>query len=73
MRMLARALETFDNMATFGSRKNIEGARQSVIKQIMDDYEVYASLNQSRNPLAGLEVYVIIHFFLGVDNPVHIH
>lgn len=54
-RLVAKCLELFDNMATFGSKKSIEGARNTVIDQIHDDFEVYTSLNDSRNPLAGLE------------------
>lgn len=53
--LFAKALETFDTMATFGSKKAIEGARKTVIDQIQDDFETYQSLNESRNPLAGLE------------------
>jgi len=53
--MLAKALALFDSMATFGSKKSIEGARKTVIDHIHDELEVYTSLNDSRNPLAGLE------------------
>ncbi len=53
--LLAKVLLLFDTMATFGSKKAIEGARKTVIDQIHDDFEVYCSLNDSRNPLAGLE------------------
>ena len=55
-RLLARSLEVFDNMATFGSKRDIVGARQTVIEQILNDFEMYSSLNEGRNPLAGLEV-----------------
>jgi len=53
--LFARSLQTFDSMATFGSKKSIEGSRRCVIAQIEDDFETYQSLNASRNPLAGLE------------------
>lgn len=53
--LLAKSLQLFDNMATFGSKQSIEGARKTVIDQINDDFEVYQSLNAGRNPLAGLE------------------
>lgn len=56
--MMAKALQLFDSMATFGSKKAIDGARKTVIDQIHYDFEVYTSLNDARNPLAGLEVYV---------------
>jgi len=57
--LLAKSLALFDSMATFGSKKSIEGARKTVIDQIQDDFEVYSSLNDSRNPLAGLETYAL--------------
>jgi atlastin len=57
--LLAKALQLFDSMATFGSKQSIEGARKTVIDQIDDDFEVYQSLNAGRNPLAGLETYII--------------
>jgi atlastin len=57
--LFAKALEAFDTMATFGSKKSIEGARNTVIAQIQDDFETYQSLNESRNPLAGFETYVL--------------
>lgn len=54
--LLAKSLQLFDTMANFGSKMQIQGARQTVIDQIHDDFEVYQSLNEGRNPLAGLEV-----------------
>lgn len=57
--LLAKALQLFDSMATFGSKKAIEGARMTVIEQIHDDFEVFTSLNDSRNPLAGFETYAL--------------
>jgi atlastin len=53
--LFAKALDLFDCMATFGSRKNIEVARDRVMEQIQADWEVYQSLNEGRNPLAGFE------------------
>jgi atlastin len=58
--LFAKALEAFDTMATFGSKKSIEGSRRTVIAQIEDDFETYQSLNASRNPLAGFETYVYV-------------
>lgn len=63
-KLLAKALEVFDTMATFGSKKAIEGARNTVVEQIHDDFEVYTSLNDSRNPLAGLETWVLLDLFI---------
>jgi atlastin len=53
--LFAKALDLFDSMATFGSRKSIEAARDRVMEQILADWEVYQSLNEGRNPLAGFE------------------
>lgn len=57
--LMAKSLDFFDSMATFGSRQSIQGARKTVVDQINDDFEVYESLNVGRNPLAGLETYII--------------
>ena len=53
--LLTKAMNMFDSMATFGSRQSIEVARQSVLDVIDKEFEVYTSLNEGRNPLAGLE------------------
>ncbi|CAJ1942862.1 unnamed protein product [Cylindrotheca closterium] len=57
--LLAKSLQFFDNMATFGSKQSIQGARKTVVDQINDEFDVYQSLNVGRNPLAGLETYII--------------
>jgi len=57
--LMAKSLEEFDSMATFGSKASIEGARRTVVQQISDDFQVYQSLNASRNPLAGMETYIL--------------
>eukprot|EP00934_Nitzschia_sp_Nitz4_P008245 Nitzschia sp. Nitz4//scaffold42_size132992//87720//89495//NITZ4_003408-RA/size132992-processed-gene-0.16-mRNA-1//1//CDS//3329551745//8235//frame0 len=57
--MMAKSLQLFDSMATFGSKRAIEGARRTVVDQIHAEFEMYTSLNDSRNPLAGLEVYAL--------------
>jgi len=57
--LLKKSLNKFDSMATFGSRKSIEDARRSVLDLISKDFEVYSSLNEGRNPLAGLETYIL--------------
>jgi atlastin len=51
----SRSLEVFDTIATFGSKGSITQARSKLQEQISEKFEVYASLNDSRNPLAGLE------------------
>ena len=46
---------SFNSIATFGSKQGIEEARKSVIGTISNEFEVYSSLNDGRNPLAGME------------------
>ncbi|KAG7357469.1 guanylate-binding protein [Nitzschia inconspicua] len=57
--LMTKSLAVFDSVATFGSKRAIEGCRQTVIDQLNDEFEVYASLNAGRNPLAGFETYAI--------------
>jgi atlastin len=53
--LFAKSLDLFDSIATFGRKESISGARNTVIDQINDDFQVYQSLNAGRNPLAGME------------------
>jgi atlastin len=50
-----RSLAEFDKIATFGSKKDIESCRKSVIEHLDTEFEMYSSLNASRHPLAGYE------------------
>lgn len=56
---VAECIEVFDSVANFGNRRNIMLARQSTLRKINDDFELYSQLNEGRNPLAGLETYLI--------------
>lgn len=53
--LMMKAMSKFDSMATFGSKHSIEDARNAVLEMIGKEFTVYASLNEGRNPLAGLE------------------
>lgn len=53
-----RALEIFDSVANFGSKRLIDEAKQDFVSQIEADFDIYQSLNEGRNPLAGWETYV---------------
>ena len=53
--LLMKAMKEFDSMATFGSKKSIEDARESILEKITHEFDVYSSLNEGRNPLAGME------------------
>lgn len=57
---LAQGLEVFDAIANFGNLTSIAEAREKVFGQTEVSFDVYTSLNDARNPLAGLEVYVSI-------------
>eukprot|EP00529_Nitzschia_sp_RCC80_P011401 CAMPEP_0113502850 /NCGR_PEP_ID=MMETSP0014_2-20120614/33809_1 /TAXON_ID=2857 /ORGANISM="Nitzschia sp." /LENGTH=636 /DNA_ID=CAMNT_0000397735 /DNA_START=50 /DNA_END=1960 /DNA_ORIENTATION=+ /assembly_acc=CAM_ASM_000159 len=57
--ILTKALATFDSIATFGNKRSRDGARQTAIDQINEDFVTYSSLNEARNPLSGLEQYAL--------------
>lgn len=48
--------DVFESIANFGSSGGIEKARQEMMRRITEDFELYNKLNESRNPLAGLEM-----------------
>lgn len=58
-RAVQECLEQFEDMATFGPERGIVMARENTLRNIRDDFELYKKLNESRNPLAGLEIYII--------------
>jgi len=49
----------FNNSATFGSQNAIKEAREKMNQLIEEHFEMYHKLNESRNPLAGFETYII--------------
>jgi atlastin len=49
------AKEVFDDIATFGNARDIEEARGKLADQVEESFVMYKSLNDGRNPLAGLE------------------
>jgi len=56
---LNHSLKKFKSIANFGSQGNIEEARQTLLIQVQDKLAVYNTLNDGRNPFAGLETYII--------------
>jgi len=58
-RAVQECLEHFEDIATFGPERGIETARENTLRSISEDFELYQKLNESRNPLAGLEIYLI--------------
>lgn len=51
--------QVFHGIANFGSKRMIETAKETVLSQITEHLKVYQALNEGRNPLAGLETYVV--------------
>jgi len=46
-------------MANFGGKAAISEARDGVRDNISKSRDIYKSLNESRNPLAGFETYIL--------------
>mmetsp|Transcript_4743 Transcript_4743/g.7209 ORF Transcript_4743/g.7209 Transcript_4743/m.7209 type:complete len:609 (+) Transcript_4743:156-1982(+) len=53
------SMDVFESIATFGSKRDIDDSKQKLLKEISESLEIYKSLNDSRNPLAGLEMYIV--------------
>jgi len=53
--VVKESLEVFESIATFGNQKDIEKAREKLSVALAENFEMYNSLNDSRNPLAGME------------------
>lgn len=54
-----KALKVFRSVATFGSNKSIETSQTFLTTNLEDSWQLYESLNKSRNPLLGFETYLI--------------
>lgn len=50
------SIAKFASIANFGSERSIEVARDELLGEITSSLEIYESLNESRNPLAGVEM-----------------
>lgn len=57
--LFAECTAMFDDMANFGNKDSIEEAKSTMLKSIDEAFEVYTKLNESRNPIAGFEIYII--------------
>ena len=53
---VTRSLEVFASIANFGSKRSIDQSKRDLMQKIGSDYEVYAKLNDGRNPLLGMEM-----------------
>merc|ERR1712151_487350 len=53
------AVRVFRKLANFGSKKKINESKRNLMAKINNDYDMYEKLNQSRNPLAGFEIYIL--------------
>ncbi|GKY92622.1 hypothetical protein MPSEU_000232300 [Mayamaea pseudoterrestris] len=56
---LKDGLVVFESIANFGNQTSIDKARTTALEQISTDLKVYEALNESRNPLAGLETFLL--------------
>jgi atlastin len=56
------ALQTFDKRANFGSSQSIQLSRRQVKHALAEQFETYEKLNESRNPLFGMEMYVLVKY-----------
>jgi atlastin len=63
-KLCEECLELFDDIANFGNMESIRKSRNEVIKCMEESFEMYSKLNDSRNPLLGMETY-IIPLFIG--------
>jgi atlastin len=55
---LSKSLDLFDSMANFGSQKKISACREQLLQDLSSAFDTYKTMNDSRNPLSGVEVYV---------------
>jgi len=53
------SLEVFASIANFGSSASIETARKQLQRELDKKFDVYNSLNDGRDPLKGVEVYMV--------------
>mmetsp|Transcript_16637 Transcript_16637/g.24899 ORF Transcript_16637/g.24899 Transcript_16637/m.24899 type:complete len:640 (+) Transcript_16637:111-2030(+) len=58
-KVFEQSMAIFDGIANFGNLKAIDDARNEVIKSIDESFEMYSKLNDGRNPLLGIETYII--------------
>mmetsp|Transcript_21838 Transcript_21838/g.45584 ORF Transcript_21838/g.45584 Transcript_21838/m.45584 type:complete len:596 (-) Transcript_21838:94-1881(-) len=54
-----KAMKVFKSIATFGTAPSIAASKKKVETQIESQWEVYESLNNSRNPFLGMDIVVI--------------
>jgi len=62
IRALDHSLEVFAEIANFGNETSIDEARKMLLTQNKASFRIYQSLNESRNPLAGLETFIVPAF-----------
>lgn len=56
---LKKARDRFKSIANFGNERGIEEAREQFTSGVDASFMVYTKLNEGRNPLAGLETYIL--------------
>jgi atlastin len=68
---LKESLQVFEEVANFGSKSSIETVRSKVLSCLNQDMEMYSSLNESRNPIAGLTTCVTVTHVLLACSVLH--
>lgn len=56
---MVHCMEVFDSIANFGNQTSITEARMKVERESDKNFSMYNALNDGRNPLSGLETYVL--------------
>mmetsp|Transcript_13041 Transcript_13041/g.19909 ORF Transcript_13041/g.19909 Transcript_13041/m.19909 type:complete len:564 (+) Transcript_13041:131-1822(+) len=57
--VMGKSMSTFKSIANFGGQRHIEEAREKLLHEVDETFLVYTKLNESRNPLAGFETYIL--------------
>lgn len=55
IRLRGKSLEAFSSVANFGSKSSIAESRRNLMSKLDEKVAVYSSLNESRDPLRGME------------------
>ena len=53
--LVQKAATLFKSIAKFGSKKRIQESKRKLETQVEESFQFYKSLNEARNPLAGIE------------------
>lgn len=57
--IMGKSMHTFKSIANFGGQRQIDEALEKLQREVDENFTVYTKLNESRNPLAGFETYIL--------------